>query len=297
MSQPSSPSLHPSLQAKLEEYRTTKNFNPRKWIETKCNNLNNYMRINNLKCCITSVSGGIDSAVTLSLCAKAREMDNSPIIKNIGICQPIKSSPWALKRGKENIGACKATEIIIDQSQIFNLLKDTVDSAINIKGGGFAAGQLKSYMRTPAAYYTAQLLSQEGLPTIIMGTGNKDEDGYLGYFCKAGDGVTDINIISDLHKSEVYLVAKELGTVPINTINAEPSADLWEGQSDEEELGFPYSFVEMYTGWYLLLGNDKKVEFKASLCEEGLRQFVLYEGKVEGVHRRNRHKIDGAINL
>lgn len=48
----------------------------------------------------------------------------------------------------------------------------------------FANGQLRSYMRTPVNYYVAQLLSNNGAPSIVLGTGNYDEDGYLRYFCK-----------------------------------------------------------------------------------------------------------------
>jgi NH3-dependent NAD+ synthetase len=59
---------------------------------------------------------------------------------------------------------------------------------------------MRSYMRTPVGYYCAQLLSQAGTPCVVMGTGNRDEDGYLAYFCKAGDGVVDIQLIADLHK-------------------------------------------------------------------------------------------------
>jgi NAD+ synthase (glutamine-hydrolysing) len=50
---------------------------------------------------------------------------------------------------------------------------------MGVKSKPFASGQLRSYMRTPVGYYVAQLLSQEGLPAIVMGTGNQDEDGYL----------------------------------------------------------------------------------------------------------------------
>eukprot|EP00957_Ditylum_brightwellii_P197159 15021551-Ditylum_brightwellii.AAC.1 len=85
-----------------------------------------------------------------------------------------------------------------------------------------------------------------------MGTGNQDEDGYLAYFCKAGDGVVDVQLISDLHKSEVYTVSKALG-VPEATVVAPPSADLWDGQTDEDELGFTYDFIELFTGAYLPL--------------------------------------------
>lgn len=62
----------------------------------------------------------------------------------------------------------------------------------------------------------------------MLGTGNHDEDGYLGYFCKAGDGVVDVQLISDLHKSEVFKVGAELG-VPESILRSPPSADLWDG--------------------------------------------------------------------
>ena len=59
---------------------------------------------------------------------------------------------------------------------------------------------------------------------MVMGTGNHDEDGYLGYFCKAGDGVVDVQLIADLHKSEVFKVGALLG-VPQSILSSPPSAD------------------------------------------------------------------------
>lgn len=65
-----------------------------------------------------------------------------------------------------------------------------------------------------------------------------DEDGYLCYFCKAGDGVVDVQLIADLHKSEVFKVSRFLG-VPETILSAAPSADLWDGQSDEDVCSSP----------------------------------------------------------
>ncbi|ORC88312.1 putative NAD synthase [Trypanosoma theileri] len=290
------PTLCEGLRAKLAEYRKKRGFNPTQWIESKCAKLNEYMLKSGLKVCVTSVSGGIDSAVVVALCSHAQRMPNSPIVKNIGLCQPICSSAWALERGRENIQACGAVEIVVDQTALHAELSKTIEKAVGITGKDFARGQLRSYMRTPTAYYVAQLFGQEGTPAIVMGTGNMDEDGYLGYFCKAGDGVVDVQLISDLHKSEVFLVAKEIG-VPANTIHAPPSADLWQGQTDEEELGFPYDFVELYTGWYVSLGKDEQQSFLESLSVEDRQQFEEYMKKCENVHRRNAHKLKGVINL
>lgn len=288
--------LVPELQRVLQEHRKARNFDPAAWVEMKCAKLNDYMRRCGLKACVTSISGGIDSAVVLAMCARAMHADSSPIQKNIGLCQPIHSSAWALERGKENIAACGATEVVVDQTQLHQELSSVIEKAVGIEGRDFARGQLRSYMRTPPGFYVAQLLSQEGTPAIVMGTGNKDEDFYLGYFCKAGDGVVDVQIISDLHKSEVFTVAEVLN-VPANTRQAAPSADLWEAQTDEDELGFPYDFVELFTGWYLNQTETCKLEFLDSLSAEARQQFEQYTNACELVHRRNAHKLKGQVNL
>lgn len=289
--------LHPQLLAALKQYREQRSFNPAEWVEMKCQKLNAYMTKCGLKGCVTSVSGGVDSAVVIALCARAMQMNGSPIKRNVGLCQPICSSEWALARGKENIAACGAEEVVVDQTDIHALLMEKVESAMGgLKAKSFASGQLRSYMRTPCAYYVAQLLGQEGVPAVVMGTGNMDEDFYLGYFCKAGDGVVDVQVISDLHKSEVFTVAEVLG-VPVNTRSAAPSADLWDAQTDEDELGFPYDFVEWFTGWYIQQGEVAKLEFLHGLSAEARQQFEEYTKACEGVHRRNAHKLNGQVNL
>lgn len=290
------PPLHAELQQKLAQYRAARAFDPEAWILKKIAKLNEYMSRCGLKACVTSVSGGIDSAVTLALCARAQKVEGSPIVHNVGVCQPIHSSAWALNRGRENIAACGAKEVIVDQTSLHTQLQALVDTAVGVEGSAFASGQLRSYMRTPVGYYVAQLFSQQGTPAIVMGTGNQDEDGYLAYFCKAGDGVVDVQLISDLHKSEVFAVAKALG-VPMNTVEAPPSADLWDGQTDEDELGFSYDFVELLTGAYLVLSAEGQEAFRSSLGEDARKQFDALSAAAQTVHRRNKHKIDGIQNL
>eukprot|EP00672_Neobodo_designis_P003239 CAMPEP_0174861420 /NCGR_PEP_ID=MMETSP1114-20130205/51561_1 /TAXON_ID=312471 /ORGANISM="Neobodo designis, Strain CCAP 1951/1" /LENGTH=293 /DNA_ID=CAMNT_0016096431 /DNA_START=39 /DNA_END=920 /DNA_ORIENTATION=+ len=290
------PALKASLQAALDKYRKERAFNAEAWADAKCAKLNAYMSRCGLKACVTSVSGGIDSAVTLALCARASKMEGSPIVANVGVCQPIHSSGWALERGKESIAACGAIEVVVDQTDLHTALASKVEGAVGIKGGPFAQGQLRSYMRTPVGYYVAQLYSQDQKPAIVMGTGNMDEDGFLAYFCKAGDGVVDVQLISDLHKSEVFQVAAAVG-VPQSTIVAPPSADLWDGQTDEDELGFTYDFVELYTGHYLKLADDARKAFVEALDAESKEQFEAWAAAAEKVHARNAHKIAGIQNL
>ena len=151
-------------------------------------------------------------------------------------------------------------------------------------------------MRTPVNYYLSQLLNQSGIPSIVIGTGNKDEDGYLCYFCKYGDGAVDLQLISDLHKSEVYKVAKYLN-IPESILTAKPSADLWEDQEDEEELGFTYDFIELYTGYYLNLSDNEKEIFLGELSKTANEEFIESETLCRNIHERNKHKLNGVINL
>jgi len=214
----------------------------------------------------------------------------------LGIAQPIHSSNWALNRAKEVANALKTELVVVDQTKLHIQLSKLVDKAVGVKGGQFATGQLRSYMRTPVGYYVAQLISQSGFPCVVMGTGNKDEDGYLAYFCKAGDGCVDIQLIADLHKSEVFSVGRALN-IPKSILDAAPSADLWPGQTDEEELGFSYAFIELLTGAYLPLSDSDKQEFKASLSSEAWLQFDKWRKMAESIHMKNKHKLAGPINL
>lgn len=138
------------------------------------------------------------------------------------------------------------------------------------------------------------------------------QDGYLFYFCKAGDGVSDVQLIADLHKSEVFRVARALG-VPQSILEAPPSADLWDGQTDEDELGVSYDFVEvcasasgngdsvpfspqLYTEWLLLPKPEQDVML-ASLSIQAREEFDKSRVAVDTIHRRNKHKEKYPLNL
>jgi len=247
--------LAKDLEQQLVNVRTKRHFVVEQWVDKKTDMLNEYMRQNGLKACVVSVSGGVDSAVVYGLMIAASKKADSPIQKTLGIAQPIHSTESIWKRALLLKDAFGGNIVTVDQTPVFDLLSKVVTEATGIEGNSFSTGQLKSYMRTPVNYYAAQLLSQSA-PCIVLGTGNKDEDGYLCYFCKAGDGVVDVQLIADLHKSEVFAVGRHLG-VPESILKAPPSADLWEGQTDEDELGFTYDFVELYTE-YLALSNEEK---------------------------------------
>lgn len=276
----------------LRLYREQKSFAPKNWIEDKCKKFNSYLGENGLSGAVVSVSGGIDSAVTMALLNFTKSMPNSNLKDVVVINQPIHSSSWALERSLELCEKFDTNLLVINQTDIHNNLI----SKFPVEGDKFSKGQLRSYLRTPVNYYASQILSQCGTPALVVGTGNKDEDGYLAYFCKYGDGAVDIQLISDLHKSEVFTVGRELG-IPNSILEAPPSADLWEGHTDEEEMGVPYDFVEFLTGYYFVLSENEQDKFVISLSEESKTEFEEFKNRCDTIHKKNSHKLKGVINL
>jgi NAD+ synthase (glutamine-hydrolysing) len=291
--------LHADLEAALAALRAERAFNPEDWIEKKCKMFNDYMAKSHLSGVAVNVSGGIDSAVTIGLAKRASEMAGSPIKRIVGVCLPIHSTEKIWTRGIEVCKAFGVEGITVDQTDLFDTLSKRVETELKSTAAQekikFAEGQLKSYMRTPVGFFVAQVLSANGNPAVVLGTGNMDEDGYLAYFCKAGDGVCDIQLVNDLHKSEVFKVGKAL-SVPESVLVAPPSADLWEGQTDEDELGFSYDFIELLVH-YLDYDEAKQTAFRSGLSADGLKQFEEYSARAQKIHNQNKHKFIMPLNL
>lgn len=281
----------------IDKMRLEKNFNAKDYVEKKAKIINEYMSKFNLKSCVVAVSGGIDSAVVLGIINYAFKQENTPIKKVIPLLLPITKSTGvtnqedATIRGKELCDKLGLKPYIIDLSKINSVIREDLESVIGITGDDWAIGQLGPYSRTPILYYTTSLLCQEGFNAIICGTTNKDEGTYLGYIGKASDGMVDVQIISDIHKSEVYKVGEYLD-IPKSIMEVTPSGDMYDNRSDETVFGAPYDFVELYLN-YLNYDDNKKEKLLNSLDKDSREQFDFYANNLENLHRYNLHKYMG----
>lgn len=185
-------------------------------------NIKNYVGDKNI---FIGISGGIDSAVTASLCVKA-----------LG---PKKVFGLMLPYGQQS--DIHDSKLIIDflkiRSKEINI-KPFVDN-YNFQKNKFVNANIMSRVRMILLYAHANL--DNGL---VVGTTNKSEF-EIGYFTKHGDGGCDLEPIANLYKTEIFKFAKFL-KIPDSIINKKPSAGLWDGQSDEGELGFSYEVLDKF---------------------------------------------------
>lgn len=271
------------LQSCLKAARNKRFFDVNAYIEAKAFVLNAYMKRHKLTTCVIGVSGGVDSAVVLGIVAAAKCRSGS-IKKIIPVLLPVLSNTGSTNQvaaTKKAVDVCCHFGLGLEIEQ-FNM--DSVVKHINyaFPGSPWAVGQLVSYLRTPLLYYMASLSNDEGDPAIVLGTTNRDEGGYIGFFGKASDGMVDVQLISDLHKSEVYQVAKAL-KIPKEIIDAAPTGDMFDGRIDEEVFGVSYDFVELFTHVKTKLISLSSL----NLCYGEFQQLAanMYE-----LHEHNKHK-------
>lgn len=193
----------------------------------------------NCKGALVGLSGGIDSAVVANLLVRAFP-ENS-----LGVILPIDSGKDDAKHAKKVADRCKIKNVEIDLSMeknsIFTKAREALDiiQASTHQNPKLSDGNLRARLRMSTLYTLANELNY-----LVVGTDNKAEL-YTGYFTKYGDGGVDILPLASLLKREVYIWGDYLG-VPQEVIEKDPSAGLWEGQSDEEEMGITYEKIDRY---------------------------------------------------
>jgi NAD+ synthase len=176
---------------------------------------------------VLGLSGGIDSACTAVLCQRAMD------VNVLGVLMPCNSTAQDAEL------ACLLAETFGIRTVTVALepAYDTLLGALPPGTSTLARANMKPRLRMTALYALAQTHGY-----LVAGTGNRSELA-VGYFTKYGDGGVDVEPLGELYKVQVRQLACELG-IPQPIIDRPPSAGLWEGQTDEEELGITYNALD-----------------------------------------------------
>ena len=186
---------------------------------------------------VIGVSGGIDSAVTSTLCAKTG-------LTTLCVEMPIHQAESQVSRANEHINYLKenfsnVNSIKTDLTSTFEQFISIVPESEVSSKTDLALANTRARLRMTTLYYFAGI---EGL--LVAGTGNKVEDFGVGFYTKYGDGGVDLSPIADLMKSEVYQLAVHLN-VPTSIQNAEPTDGLFgDSRTDEDQIGASYDELE-----------------------------------------------------
>jgi len=183
---------------------------------------------------VFGLSGGIDAAVVAALCKKACGDET------LGLILPCFSNSEEVKDAKLVAETLGLSYRLIDLGDLYLLAAGRL-SGEEINGDERAPAfyNIKPRLRMIALYHWAARLNY-----LVVGTSNRSER-MIGYFTKYGDGGVDLMPLGNLVKSEVRALARCLG-IPEKIINKPPSAGLWEGQTDEGELGITYEDLDRY---------------------------------------------------
>ena len=246
-----------------------------KVIDHIVNWLKDYATKANVNGFVIGISGGIDSAVTSTLCAKT----GLPVLC---IEMPIHQAPSHVSRAQEHIADLKrkfpkVTDTRADLTPVFEEFKTEVTLEGKQEVVDMALANTRARLRMTTLYYYAGLLGR-----LVAGTGNKVEDFGVGFYTKYGDGGVDLSPIADLMKSEVYELAEVLDIC--NSIKvAKPSDGLFgDARSDEDQIGANYDELE----WAMKMQDQGQVANDFSGREQEV--FKIYTS----YNRRNKHKMD-----
>jgi len=208
--------------------------------------LKSYAEHARMKGFVIGISGGIDSALTSSLCALTG-MDvlclNMPIHQR---AEEYDLGNAHIKSLKNKFPKVRAQEVnLTDTFESFRLAipTDTANHALSL-------ANTRSRLRMVTLYALGQ---QNSL--LVAGTGNKVEDFGIGFYTKYGDGGVDLSPIADLNKTQVFALAKHLGVIePI--LLAKPTDGLWgDGRTDEDQIGATYPELE----WAMDFSGDESL--------------------------------------
>jgi NAD+ synthase len=184
---------------------------------------------------VFGLSGGLDSAVVAGLCKRAFDTNALAVI------MPCHSSKEDVAHAELVAKTFNLPYLVVELKNTFDVMVEELKTKMPQKEepSQIALANIKPRLRMTTLYYYAACFNY-----LVMGTGNKSELA-IGYFTKYGDGGVDLEPIGHLLKHEVRELAEFL-SVPKVVIDKAPSGGLWEGQTDENELGFSYADLDHY---------------------------------------------------
>ncbi len=218
-----------------------------KVIDHIVNWLKNYATKANCKGFVIGVSGGIDSAVTSTLCAKTG-------LDLLCLEMPIHQGTNQVTRADNHIGwlmdnFSNVSRQPVNLTPVFDSLVAALPKVENEEDRFMSLANTRARLRMTTLYYFAAL---EGY--LVAGTGNKVEDFGVGFYTKYGDGGVDLSPIADLLKTEVYEIGGTLG-VNQEIMDAAPTDGLWgDSRTDEDQIGASYPELE----WAMKMDDEKK---------------------------------------
>ena len=233
--------------------------------------IKNYAEENGISALVVGVSGGIDSAVTSTLCAKTG-------LETIVVNMPIHQDSSQYNRANLHIewlesGWGNVTSHLVDLTKSYDSYVRNGLDGLDITELSLA--NTRARLRMTTLYAIAG--SRRG---IVVGTGNKVEDFGVGFYTKYGDGGVDISPIADLMKSEVYALAEELGVIE-DIQNSIPNDGLWaDGRSDEDQIGATYEELE----WAMKQIDEGRGEDLSNRQKEVMEIY-------QKLHKANLHKM------
>jgi len=230
--------------------------------------LTHYSETSHTKGFVVGVSGGVDSAVTSTLCALT---GRNVIVVNMPILQP----PSQYQRSNEHIEWLKVkfenvTSFNVDLTSSFEQI--SVDLSNDIQDD-LTMANVRARLRMTTLYAYAGYYGY-----LVAGTGNKVEDFGVGFYTKYGDGGVDISPIADLMKTEVFALAKELNIIQ-SIQAAKPTDGLWDDdRSDEDQIGATYPELE----WAMTFEGDED-----AISNRKQEVLAIYRK----LHKANQHKM------
>ena len=223
---------------------------------------------------VIGISGGIDSAVTSTLCARTG-------LEVLCLEMPIHQAPKQVNRALNHIAWMqnkydKVSLINVNLTPVFDSFIESLPKVDHEEDRFMSLANSRARLRMTTLYYFAAL---KGL--LVAGTGNKVEDFGVGFYTKYGDGGVDLSPIADLMKSEVYALGKYMG-INDEIIQAAPTDGLWgDNRTDEDQLGASYDELE----WAMHYLEEKNPD--QHLSERQQKVLGIYNK----FHSSNLHKM------